>query len=301
MHVTLTVFHYFNLQDIKILGTDMESCLPTRHQYFQVGKKNSHLFMREEEVMLEEDFLGEQQREPSRKPRPPRDSQPSSQQPLQEKPAVPPREPLNPEDPTKLAEQMGVGHTKFMKEQSDILEKAAEGKRKKEVKEALHVPPDESLHQERLLRQFTEEKKRKEDQRKMSGSNPGPPRRGEHIYNIPLNPSSPATLAGGGVQPQHKPPVSQGYTNPDPRQNHPGVSAGGVPSTQGGLSVNTQHSPNLRQQAGSTVAYAGHTHALDVGSPVQLVQDPNHHGVVMWLGTLPEARGLVAGVELVSI
>ena len=59
--------HYFNLQDIKILGTDMESCLPAKHQYFTVVKKNSHLFMREEEVMLEEDFLGEQQREPSRK------------------------------------------------------------------------------------------------------------------------------------------------------------------------------------------------------------------------------------------
>ena len=188
----------------------------------------------------------------------------------------------------------------------ELLEKAAEGKRKKEireVKEALHVPPDESLPQERLLRQCTEEKKRKEDQRKMSGSNPGPPRRGEHIYNIP---SSPATLAGGEVQPQHKPPVSQGYTNPDPRQNHPGVSAGGVPSTQGGMSVNTPHSPNLHQQAGSTVAYAGHPTQgppanMGVGSPVELVQDPTRHGVVMWLGTLPEARGLVAGVELVSI
>ena len=37
----------------------------------------------------------------------------------------------------------------------ELLERAAEGKRKKEV---LHVPPDQSLHQERLLRQFTEEK-----------------------------------------------------------------------------------------------------------------------------------------------
>ena len=168
IHVTLTVFHFFNLQDIKILGTDMESCLPAKHQYFQVGKKNSHLFMREEDIMLEEDFIGEQQREPdpSRKPRHPRNSQPSLQQPLQEKPKVPPREPLNPEDPTKLAEQMGVGHTKFMNEQSDILERAAN---------------------------------------------------------------------------------------------------------------------------------------MGVGSPVELVQDPTHHGVVMWLGTLPEARGLVAGVELVSI
>ena len=140
----------------------------------------------------------------------------------------------------------------------------------------------------------------------MSGSNPGPPRRGEHIYKTPLHPLSPATPAGGEVQPQHKSPVSQGYTNPDPRQNHPGVSTGGVPSTQGGMSVNTPHSPNLRQQAGSTVAYAGHPTQgppanMGVDSPVELVQDPTRHGVVKWLGTLPEARGLVAGVELVSI
>ena len=166
MHVTLTVFHYYYLQDIKILGTDMEFCLPAKHQYFQVGKKNSHLFMREEDIMLEEDFIGEQQREPSRKPRPPRNSQPSSQQPLQEKPAVPPREPLNPEDPTKLAQQMDVGHTKFMKEQSDILERAAN---------------------------------------------------------------------------------------------------------------------------------------MGVGSPVELAQDHTRHGVIKWLGTLPDVRGFIAGVELVSI
>ena len=50
-------------------------------------------------------------------------------------------------------------------------------------------------------------------------------------------------------------------------------------------------------------AYAGPpgqpTPTLEVGSPVQLVQDSSRHGVVRWLGTLPEIQGAIAGVELV--
>ena len=38
---------------------------------------------------------------------------------------------------------------------------------------------------------------------------------------------------------------------------------------------------------------------LGVGSPVELLQDSSRRGVVRWLGSLPETRGLVAGVELV--
>ena len=39
---------------------------------------------------------------------------------------------------------------------------------------------------------------------------------------------------------------------------------------------------------------------LEVCSHVKLVQDPNRHGVVRWMGTLPEIHDTIAGVELVS-
>ena len=39
---------------------------------------------------------------------------------------------------------------------------------------------------------------------------------------------------------------------------------------------------------------------LTVGSPVQLIQDHSRTGVIRWMGTLPEAKRYIAGVELVS-
>ena len=47
--------------------------------------------------------------------------------------------------------------------------------------------------------------------------------------------------------------------------------------------------------------HSGHPANLGVGSPVQLMQDHTRHGVVRWLGDLREVKGLIAGVELVSI
>ena len=41
--------------------------------------------------------------------------------------------------------------------------------------------------------------------------------------------------------------------------------------------------------------------ALEVRSPVQLVQDPSRHGVIQWLGNLPKRQELIAGVELVCL
>ena len=41
-------------------------------------------------------------------------------------------------------------------------------------------------------------------------------------------------------------------------------------------------------------------HGIEKGSLVQLVGDPSRHGVIKWIGTLPEAKGPIAGVELVS-
>ena len=39
---------------------------------------------------------------------------------------------------------------------------------------------------------------------------------------------------------------------------------------------------------------------LEVGSPVQLVQDPGRTGVIRWMGYLQGIQGAIAGVELVS-
>ena len=55
---------------------------------------------------------------------------------------------------------------------------------------------------------------------------------------------------------------------------------------------------------GQHIAYTGPgepTPALVVGSPVQLVGDLNRHGVIRWLGALPEIQGAIAGVELVGV
>ena len=113
------------------------------------------------------------------------------------------------------------------------------------------------------IHQFSEEKKRESQQG--NGGGLSRPRQVEHIYDAPQFPhSSPAGQAQ--PPPQHyshqpQPPVSQ---------------------------------PNQ--------FYVNHNFPLplDVGSPVELVGDPSRHGVVKWLGPLPEARGLIAGVELVS-
>ena len=40
---------------------------------------------------------------------------------------------------------------------------------------------------------------------------------------------------------------------------------------------------------------------LEVGSPVQLIQDLNCTGVLRWMGHLPEIHGYIAGVELVGV
>ena len=49
-------------------------------------------------------------------------------------------------------------------------------------------------------------------------------------------------------------------------------------------------------KAKTTLPVAG----LRLGSPVKLVQHPSRRGVIKWIGTLPEAKESVAGVELVS-
>ena len=325
------------------MGTDMESCLPAKHQYFTVGKKKSHLFMREEEVILEEDF-GVEESKPSRKPhqspiprirsppqqpraQPHADHQKKRQMPETAPPdavRLPQQakdEPLNPEDPSRFAQQMGsTSHTEFLKEQSELLQRAAKEKEErelKEVKEALNVPPDQSLHQEQLFHKLSAENQNVEQQ-KINSSIPKPPRRPEHIYDVPLPPSP--KPAAAQVRPPgqyyHQPSSSQ----PDPLSNASGgPSAGGIVGDSSfgghtggyagtidaaGQAMNVQHSPNL-QNVGQTMAYAGNPAqpvptGLGVGSPVQLKQDHNRHGVIRWIGNLQETRGLVAGVELVS-
>ena len=332
----MLIFHDC-LQDETVFGTDMESCLPAKHHYFSVGKFRSSLFIREEEVLLEEDFATPEQQKDVRK----QSKQSSKQTPATQKysewqkvETVASNEPLNVNDPSKLAQQMGVNsQTQFMKEQSDILQRAAEEKERENVKAAM---PDESLNlqgQERMLQQYSEQKK-KEDKRKMSDS--GLTRREMDYYpGIPSQPSVPARQSfhdpghhlGHGQHPashpsssyhsgeappvqypashpqaQYQPPPNSNYANmlpqdmehPSPHQYYPAGSSS---------TMNTQQ-PSI--QSGQHKAYAGppdqtFSAGLGVGSPVQLIQDPNRTGVIKWIGPLPEIKGTIAGVELVSM
>ena len=95
-------------------------------------------------------------------------------------------------------------------------------------------------------------------------------------------------------------------TNRGGRQSHPHA----YEHTAGDPAANPQPPQpshgNPAGQPGQHKAYyaVSHDHSLstglEVGSPVQLAQDSNRTGVIRWIGTFPEARGTVAGVELVS-
>ena len=368
----------------------MESCLPAKHHYFSVGKLRSSLFIREEEVLLEEDFATPQQQKEVRK----QSKQSSKQTPATQQyinvETVASNEPLNVNDPSKLAQQLGVNQTQFMKEQSDILQKAAKEKEREDIKAAI---PDESLNmqgQERMLQQFSE-KKKKEDKRKMSDSHLT--RREDHVYDnadILAQPSVPARQPfhdpehhlGHGQHPashpsssyhsgeappvqypashpqaQYQPPPNSNYANmlpqdmehPPPQHHHqyypsstnmlpvtnqdmehppPQHHHQYYPSSTNMLPVTNQDmehpfphhhhqyypagsssTMNTQQpsiQSGQHKAYAAppdqtYSAGLGVGSPVQLIQDPNRTGVIKWIGPLSEIKGTIAGVELVSM
>ena len=246
----------------------MESCLPAKHHYFSVGKLRSSLFIREEEVLLEEDFATLQQQKDVRK----QSKQSSKQTPATQQysewknvEAVASNEPLNVNDPSKLAQQLGVNQTQFMKEQSDLLQRAAKEKEREDIKAAI---PDESLNmkgQERMFQQYLEQK-RKEDKRKISDS-ASTRRETDHIYD--------------DLPPQ---PPRQALHDPEHHSNH-----GQHPTLLG------QYIPYIRPPDQTFSA------GLGVGSPVQLIQDPNRTGVIKWIGPLPEIKGTIAGVELVSM
>ena len=128
---------------------------------------------------------------------------------------------------------MGVGNpTQLMKEQSELLQKAAEEKKRKELKEVKGaLDPGESVNigaQERLFCQYSAGKRHDE------------------------------------MQPHNNYPLPQRVIHP-PAPADPTLPAG-----------------------------------LGIGSPVQLKTDPNHTGVIRWIGTLSEIQGSIAGVELVS-
>ena len=46
-------------QDVKVFSTEMESFLPSKSHAFTVGKFKGQIFIREEEVILEANFLGQ--------------------------------------------------------------------------------------------------------------------------------------------------------------------------------------------------------------------------------------------------
>ena len=183
----------------------MESCLPLKNHCFSVGKDKGQVFVREEEAMMERDFgpMTRQQHvhvhvggtllprsEQGEKLQPPPQPFNPRQQKLQQRSPSPhqvrqevrqdPRrhtfshtrgDPLNVKDSRKLAKQMGESdHIHFMRQQSELLQKAAKEKKKvkkgKELEEVWQaIGPGESLQvdeQERLLRQFSEGKRQEE-------------------------------------------------------------------------------------------------------------------------------------------
>ena len=225
----------------------MESCLPAKHQYFSVGKMRSSLFVREEELMRESDFVSVEQpqkamerstassRPPPHYPQQP--SPPPKHQAHREKPRPEekdrPQEPLDVQDTRKLAEQLGADNSeKLMEEQKEALRKAAKKKEKEfqEVRKALD--PDESLNlegQKRRLREFEAEKKKERSSGENPGishiydeipakSSPGQPYQGAAAH--PLSESQPPAPAQAQPQPQYP---DQYYKSqpPAPTQAHP--------------------------------------------------------------------------------
>ena len=335
---------------MKVQGSEMESCLPSKHHLFTIGKKKGGtLFMREEEVLLEEDFANARTQEPPTSTQPHKShlyhmrERPEAQLPEEEEYRGQ-DESLNVHDPNRLAQQMGAGSsTQLLKEQSELLQKAAKEKEKElrhELGGALQV--DESLNlqgQERLIHQFKEEKK-KGDMRRNSETQP-PKRDVNHIYDtvpnvpsVPRRPLHPPNHPSGQSQeppqypsnqpavqhpahysagkepppvqhhPPHKPPPDSDYTNVDPYTNqviqHPQASHSQPPPP-----VAASSTMNTQQPLGHNWAYAGQpsqtSAALGIGSPVQVGDNTNLTGVIKWTGTLPDAKGAVAGVELVSL
>ena len=326
----------------------MESCLPPKHHYFSIGKNKGNLFIREEEVMLETDFVADTQ--PSPAPQPSPATQPTHQSPKPRRPLTnhphgqqqhvdhthpsqAPDKSLDVGDRRKLAEQLGVGSpTRLMKEQSELLQKAAEEKQCQELKEALAGESLNMQQQKERMRQFSEEKK-KEDVRRISVSRKDM-RDVNHIYDEVQCPSSQQKASSTGQpQPQGHPPA-QGR-EPHPNQGWPPSSQPQPPvQHSGGYNTPQQHNrdmnPPLQQvihhpavssggsvphhepappHLGQNVAYANFPGTdssvapanLGIDSPVQLIQDASRTGVIRWMGTLPEAKGVVAGVELVSL
>ena len=171
----------------------MESYLPLKNHCFTVGNDKGQVFVREKEAMMERDF-GPMTRQQPLLPRseqgaklqqPPQPFNSRQQQLPQRSPSPhqvrqDPRrhtfshtrgDPLNVKDSRKLAKQMGESsHIHFMKQQSELLQKAAKekkqvkrGKELEEVRQA--IGPGVSLQvdeQERLLRQFSKGKRQEE-------------------------------------------------------------------------------------------------------------------------------------------
>ena len=117
---------------------------------------------------------------------------------------------------------------------------------------------------------------------------------------------NPATESRSRSGSHHQAPPAAASSQPGLQYSHEstGSSYSHPASSQSGDQQGVAASLGQPPASGQHRAYAGHPSqappALDIGSPVELVQDPSRHGVVKWLGPLPEARGLVAGVELVS-
>ena len=303
-------------------STELEDYLPPRSHLFSVGKGRSQFFVREDEALLESDYAQPEKPQPSHpKPKPRHDQhshQPPENQPQQ--PAAPSKsENLVVEDPNVLAHQMGVGRTQLMAEQSKALEQAAGRKKDKEMEKLRQIlPPGESLRmdeQERILRQISQERNHEAAAAARGGTDNRPgarTRREEHVYDV-ISGSPQSQRRSNRPQHSQDPAVHSGYppvTHPEQnRPQDPGVYSGYPPADQHpGSNPPLLSHPHLHEQpqsepfnlAYSTLPGAPPPVDLEVGSPVQLVQDPGRTGVIKWMGCLQGIQGLIAGMELVS-
>ena len=155
-------------------------------------------------------------------------------------------------------------------------------------------------------------------------------RRRLHLDKISGDPLKPLVARCLSQEPRKRPTTSEIYHFVE--QQYSAVKAEGSKREESRILQRKEHvydtvgqfggsqgTANIHTAVPSNVAYAGHHRANPVdshrayapmvyadsswalvGSPVQLMADPSHHGVIRWLGTLPETRGTIAGLELVG-
>ena len=317
---------------MKIKNSEVQS-FPKKDHYFQAAKDKSAVFLSENEVLPEADFA-------ERPPEKPSVLAPHGHNQQLQNIGSNPGHGYTHSDPSQRPPPHGQHPASHPSSSYHSGEAPPVQYPASHLQAQYQPPPNSNLQgQERMLQQYSEQKK-KEDKRKMSDSGltrremdhmydnadilaqPSVPARQpfhdlEHHISHGQHPAShpsssyhsgeapPVQYPASHLQAQYQPPPNSNYANmlpqdmehPPPQHHHQYYPAGSSST------MNTQQ-PSI--QSGQHKAYAGppdqtFSAGLGVGSPVQLIQDPNRTGVIKWIGPLREIKGTIAGVELVSM